>query len=117
MSVYIADCDRVQGKALFASKEFQEGDVVHVLDGTIAPEPTRESIEIGPGQHITDPFGIYINHSSIPTTRIDGRNVVALSPLKGGDEINFDYNSSETSVVSRFVDSDTGVEVKGKVGE
>ena len=117
MTLFISKYDRVGGKALFTRNEIKTGAIVYRLCGPVSKTASRESIEIGPNQHITDPFGIYMNHSSNPTTYIDGRNVVATRDLYPGDEINFDYNSSETNVVSRFIDKDTGLEVRGRLGK
>jgi len=116
MTLFISHYDRVGGKALFTRAEIKAGDIVHRLRGSVSKTASRESIEIGPNQHITDPFGIYMNHSSKPTTYIDGRNVVATRDLYPGEEINFDYNASETNVVSRFIDQETGIEVRGCLG-
>ena len=116
MTLFISHYDRIGGKALFTRTEIKAGNIVHRLRGPVSKTASRESIEIGPNQHITDPFGIYMNHSSKPSTYIDGRNVIAARNIYPGEEINFDYNASETNVVSRFVDHDTGLEVRGRLG-
>ena len=47
-------------------------------------------------------MGIYMNHSFNPTTKIIGRNVVALCDIDIGDELNFNYNMSETNMSTPF---------------
>ena len=48
---------------------------------------------------------LYLESGFLPYF-FDVRNVVATQDLYPGYEINFDYNVSETNVVSRFIDKD-----------
>jgi len=49
-------------KSLFATKNYNKGEIVHILSGDIYDKPKRESIHIGNNKHIYNKFGIYINH-------------------------------------------------------
>lgn len=106
-------CERVGGKALFTQQPFLEGDLVHILSGKVTDKPTKYSIEIGRDQHIMDDFGQFMNHSSSPTTKIIGTMVIAVKDIKEYEEINFDYNVSETKCVAPFIDLESGNNIVG----
>lgn len=89
-------------KGLFAKKEFNEGEIVLYLEGTLLRHPTRESIRIGCGIHIHDELGAYINHSFNPTTMVSGGRIMAIKKIKIDDEITFDYNSNEIDMANPF---------------
>jgi len=107
----IRDCERLSGKGLYSTKNYNVGEIIFILEGEIFDYPTKHTIHIGDNKHIIDKFGFYMNHSFNPTTRIDGKNVVALVDIKEGDEINFNYNDSELNMATPFYDN--GVYVSG----
>lgn len=94
--------DRVNGKALFSLEKHTKNDVVFILEGEIYDKPTKYTIEISKHEHIIDKWGIFMNHSFNPTTHIVGRNVIALCDIDIGDELNFNYNVSETNMATPF---------------
>ncbi len=102
----------------FATQDFAAGDTVLALTGPVLQTPTRESIELGPGAHIVDPQGSYVNHSFDPSTVVDQqrRCLVALRLLRTDDEITFDYNKNETSMACPF-QTDSGEHVAGRSPE
>lgn len=111
----IKNCDRLgEGKGLFATKFYGKGTIVHTLNGIYLNAPTKYSIYVGDGLHIEDPFGIYINHSSNPTTYVCGKNIIAKLDLQIGDEITFDYNENEINMAAPFYD-DKGNYICGKI--
>jgi len=91
-----------EGLGLHSTKFCKKGDRIFTLTGSINNYPTRESIYIGNGEHIYDEWGIYMNHSFTPTTRIDGVNVYALEDIHPGTELSFDYNESEITMAAPF---------------
>ena len=99
----------------FATQDFATGETVLTLEGAVLETPTRESIEVGPGAHIVDPQGSYVNHSFDPSTEVNQqqRCLVALRPLRTDDEITFDYNKNETSMACPF-QTDSGDTVSGR---
>jgi hypothetical protein len=105
-------CERVRGNGLFSTKSHNKDEVIFTLVGDIWDKPSKYSIHIGNNQHIIDKYGIYMNHSFEPTTKIVGKDVVALVDMESGEELNFDYNESEIKMSSPFIVN--GVEVKGK---
>lgn len=90
------------GKGLFATKEYKQGEIVFILSGKIYDYPMRETIHIGNNKHIYDEFGIFINHSFTPTISIDGVNVIAALDICAGDELAFNYNETEIQMSSPF---------------
>lgn len=103
----IKNCERLgEGKGLFATIFYPSGSIVHTLDGICLNKPTQLSIHIGNNLHIEDKWGIFINHSFDPTVYISGKNIVAKKDINAGDEITFDYNSSEICMAAPFYDGD-----------
>tara|TARA_B110000971_G_C19896530_1_gene447922 strand:+ start:87 stop:428 length:342 start_codon:yes stop_codon:yes gene_type:complete len=105
-------CERVKGEALFVEKPYKKDDVIFVLDGDILVKPSKYSIEIAKDRHILDQWGVYMNHSFNPTTKICGEKVVAIKDLEIGDELNFNYNLNETKMATPFY-TDDGTHVSG----
>lgn len=95
-------CERVNGNALFSTKTYEKDSVVFTLKGPIVNEPSKYTIEIGENKHIIDNCGVYMNHSFDPTTRICGKLVIAEKDINVGDELNFNYNTTETCMASPF---------------
>jgi hypothetical protein len=91
-----------EGLGLHSTKFCKKGDIIFTLTGSINNYPTRESIYIGNGEHIYDEFGIYMNHSFTPTTRIGGIDVYALVDIVPGTELSFNYNDSEITMAEPF---------------
>ena len=95
-------------KGLFASQPIEKGKIILVLQGEKFSAPSRTSIQIG-NKHIEDPEGGYINHHCDPTAEIKinssfvGFNLVtAKKDIKKGDEITFDYETTEEVMVAPF---------------
>jgi len=101
-------------KGLFSSEKYAINTKIHKLEGEILNKPSRTTIEIGVGQHINDNYGIFMNHSFEPSCKIDNGYITAIRDIDIGDEITFNYNSSETSMSCPFVDSKTNKMVNGK---
>lgn len=102
-------------RGLFATQSYESGEVIHRLSGTELEYPTRESIHVGGNVHIVDPYGQFINHSFEPSCAIVGRFVVTLHGIVQGEEITFNYNSTEIDMASPFFTKD-GKWVSGKAG-
>jgi hypothetical protein len=96
----------INGKGLYATKDYKKGDIIHILSGKEYNYPTRETIHIGNNVHIYDEYGIYMNHSFNPTTYIDNNKVIALIDIKENDELNFNYNETEINMACPFYVND-----------
>jgi|MDTB01.2.fsa_nt_gb hypothetical protein len=99
--------------SVIATQDYEEGQLVNILKGDILSEPTRQSIEIAENQHITDDFAKYMNHSFNPNCSIQGYHIVALKKIIEGDELTFDYNTTESKLACPFIDRETNRLVAG----
>ncbi len=93
--------------SLFVLHSYQPGDRLTTFSaGTISAEPTYLTIQLGTRKHVTfDPEYLqYINHSCDPNVFIDtsAMEVIALKPLKPGDELSFFYPATEWKMIQRF---------------
>ena len=95
-------CERVNGDGLFSNTTCKKDNIIYTLTGPIKDIPDKYTIEIELNRHITDLYGIYMNHSFTPSVYIKENNVVALIDIYPGDEICFNYNDSETTMACPF---------------
>ncbi len=102
---------------LFATHAFEAGSTVMKLRGITQVYPSRYSIQVAATAHLAPPLRAvaedrltenyrwcFINHSCAPSTFIDveARAIVALHPLAPGDELTFDYNTTEWNMADPF---------------
>lgn len=95
---------------LHALRPFAPGEVVFTLEGRHVAQPTRFTIQVGTHAHLepisqhSSPWG-YLNHSCDPNVAIDvpRRAIVARRPIAAGDELRFDYNTTEWELAEPFV--------------
>ena len=98
---------------LFASRDIDVGKIILVLKGNYFNEPTRTSIQIGK-RHIEHYEGGHINHHCEPSAEIVVNSrphaaqgsieplVLAKRNIKAGEEITFDYESTEEVMAEPF---------------
>ena len=99
-------------KGLFTTVPNCADEVVLELRGPISATPSRESIYIGDGMHLTDENGSFVNHSFTPSCYVDGKCLRALHDLPEHTEITFNYNDNEPKMAAPFeID---GAMVQGK---
>lgn len=91
------------------------GDVVLHIEGLLQDHPTRYSVQVEEGMHVDVPpehRGVaaadtgypwqFLNHSCDPNARIVGRTVLAVRPITPGEEITFNYNTTEYLMACPF---------------
>lgn len=90
------------------------GQCVFTIKGDVVSRPSRYSVQIGRDQHIdlVNPPSLkimierhpwcFMNHSCEPDVRIAGRNVIALRAIRAGEEIAFDYDTTEWDMAEGF---------------
>jgi SET domain-containing protein len=90
------------GKGVFATRSFVQGEVVLCgVPRIFLRQPTRYSYQVGLQEHVLfDELFSLINHSCAPTTftrfnSLGGYDFVARYPLIAGEEITFDYETTE----------------------
>jgi len=99
---------------LVALESFDAGDVVMELSGIISRSATRHTIQVGWSEHLEVPAGTtfeqkleqygwqFLNHACHPNTRVSGRQLIALRPIKSFDELSFDYETTEWQMAEPF---------------
>ena len=96
--------------SLHALRSFARGEVVFLLRGRAVVRPTRFSIQVGSDTHLdpisdgVSPWGA-LNHGCDANVAIDvsRRVVVARRAIAAGDQLRFDYNTTEWELAESFV--------------
>ena len=121
-------------RGLFATNPLKEGTVILwlITDSTYLPHPTRTSIQVR-DQHLEHYEGGHVNHHCDPNTEIKihddfiGRNtsnkmqsslvalVVAKRDIYIGEEITFDYETTEFELAAPFECNCHGRWIRGKI--
>lgn len=97
--------------AVVATAPHAAGDVVLAVSGRIVATPSRHTLQIGRAAHVDaelDEAGRYppwrfVNHGCAANTTLVGQNLVALRPIAVGDEVTFDYETTEWDMAAPFV--------------
>ena len=114
---------RTAGMAsLHAVRPFAAGEVVVPLEGLPVVQPTRYTIQVGTNAHLApiservSPW-MYMNHSCDPNLAIDvpRRVIVARRPIAPGDELGFDYQTTEWELHEPFICRCSGPQCVGAV--
>ncbi len=112
-AVEVRDNDSYKG--VFATEDIERGSVIFQLQGTISTRPSKYTIELGEERHLGSPnitkpkdkleYGWkYLNHSCEPNGYIDaeGLTFVALRDIARGEEITFNYLTTESAMDDPF---------------
>lgn len=106
--------ETTHGAALFATRDIAAGTTVLLIEGRLQPHPTRFSIQLDDGVHIEADGALpdaemrlrhpwrFLNHSCDPNARVEARSLVALRPIACGEQITFDYTTTEAEMAEPF---------------
>ena len=95
-------------RGLFANRTFDKGEIILLLKGNYFNKPTRTSIQIGRDKHVENYEGGLINHHCNPSANIivipdvEPAIVVANTTIFKGEEITFDYETTESEMAEPF---------------
>jgi SET domain len=102
-------------KGVFATDYIQEDSIIFCLRGTISPYPTKYTIQLGWHRHLNFPAirqvdddidycWQYLNHSCEPNGYMDitGLTFRALRDIQPGEEITFNYLTTESEMAVPF---------------
>ncbi len=95
-------------KRIVAARAAKPGDTVFRLEGSIVDTPSKYTLQIGRDEHLAPPEDStippwrFVNHDCAPNVWIRDRQMVALRPIEEGEEITFDYNSTEYDMADPF---------------
>jgi hypothetical protein len=99
---------------LVAAATIAEGTRLSEIDGAECARPDQWSIQVGPATHIVVPPAVdleaqldrypwrFMNHSCEPNTRIERRRVWAIRTIAPGEELTFNYNTTEWDMAVPF---------------
>lgn len=102
------------GAGLFALRSFAAGDAILAIDGRMQAGPTRFSIQLDVDAHIEADAALpdaemrtrhpwrFLNHACDPNAGIAGRTLVALRNIEAGDQLTFDYTTTEADMAEPF---------------
>lgn len=97
-NLYVSE-SRNRNKGVFTTTEIAAGDLILVLKGVICEYPDKYTIQLGRDIHLSAKSGIqdFINHSCSPNCAIDNRKRIlyAIKPISSGEELTFDYCTTE----------------------
>ena len=96
--------DRHGYRATCARRPFHAGEPVFTVTGPVTGVPTAYTIQVAAGCHVQPAAGRYVNHSCAPNCSFDSRARAfrALRPIASGEEITFDYNTTERELAAPF---------------
>ena len=108
-------------KGLFAKRLIEKGKIILALKGEIFFTPSKTSIQIGQ-THVEDEKGGYMNHHCVPSAEIRvvpnekslSGIVTAVRDIKKGEEITFDYETTEKELLCPFKCDCHGRWIRGK---
>ncbi len=113
--VCVADSKIVPGeKALVAKHDISKNSIIFMFQAAATDVRTRTSIQVSEKKHVEPgDFGAYANHSCSPNTQIvahydENTNIAEIVMLSivdilAGDEITFDYATTETTVTDNLL--------------
>jgi SET domain-containing protein len=95
-------------RGLFTHRTFNKGEIILLLKGNYFNKPTRTSIQVGNSKHVENYEGGLINHHCNPSANIiiipdvEPAIVVANKTIFKGEEITFDYETTEEFMAEPF---------------
>jgi len=101
-------------RRLVTVRAVSAGEKLFYLEGRVTTTPTRYSVQIGRGLHIDQDdtrnagermgryFFRFMNHHCEPSTEIRDRYVIARRDIAEGEDVTFDYNTTEYDMAEPF---------------
>lgn len=96
-------------RRLVALCDLAAHQVILAVDGEETSQPSRYSVQVGPALHVAprqgtpdEGFWRYLNHSCEPNAWLRGRELVALRDIRTGEDVSFDYNTTEWDMAEPF---------------
>lgn len=101
----IVETSDSRGRGMVARAPFSPDEVMAQLSGVLVPDPSLNTIQFGPGLHMSDPwFCRFILHSCDPNARIDTATarLIARRAIAPGDFLSVDYGATEDRLGRQF---------------
>lgn len=94
------------GEMIRAVRSLRKGELVFFLTGDIVGAANKYTIQLSADQHVLTRRALWrlVNHSCDPNVMVDvpNRRMVAARDIEAGEELTFDYNTTEWSMASPF---------------
>ena len=94
------------GELIRALRPLRQGELVFFLTGETVDAPNKYTIQLSASQHVLTRRALWrlVNHSCEPNVVVDiaNRRMVARRDIAAGEELTFDYNTTEWSMASPF---------------
>lgn len=102
------------GLSVVASRSIESGSVILEIRGEVVDRASKYSLQVDDATHIEYPWvdqmdasetrhqWRYLNHSCDPNAVLIGLQLVAIKPIAQGEEITFDYNTTEYEMSTPF---------------
>ena len=93
------------GRGVRTLVDRRAGEVVHRFTGVIGPELKQHTLQVAPGQHISETRVIgYLSHSCDPNCRLDmdAFDLIALGDIAEGELLTIDYAATEDVLYRQF---------------
>ena len=97
---------------LYGLAEFQPHETIMELQGEVATQASRYSVQIGVAQHLYPPADSsrlnprytwrFLNHHCQPNTYLEGQYLRALTSIPSGSELTFNYLATEWEMETPF---------------
>ncbi len=97
--------DEEVGVGVVALVNFAKGDLLDRFTGTTGSELTQHSLQISPGEHISDTrFVGYVSHGCNPNCRLDmqRQELLALRDIAADELLTIDYAATEDRLFTNF---------------
>ena len=90
------------------------GEVILPFHGEVVERPTRTTLQLSRSEHLDVPPGLtleqvlddypwrFLNHSCEANGTLRDRELVALRPIRSGEQVTFDYNTTEYDMSTPF---------------
>lgn len=111
--MYVSDKIEVRdikkGKSLFAIDEIMKNEIIFEFEQNFLINPTRTSMQIDDNVHQesihSNALENFLNHSCKPNGYIEFQDLTyrALCPIKKGEELTFNYNTTEWDMKKGFL--------------
>lgn len=96
---------------MVAASRFRAGDLLTTIGGRLVPAPDRHTLQVAESEHLAavgepgrePPAWRFLNHACDPSAYLDGRRLTAARDIAAGDEVTFDYDTTEWDMASPFV--------------
>lgn len=94
-----------RGRGLVTRRGFAAGDVVAQLAGMVTPLPSLDTLQLGPGLYMADPwFARFLLHGCAPNCRVEpaSMRLIARRGVVAGDVLSIDYGATEDALGRQF---------------